>query len=167
MFGQETNEVGQGLVKFKQFIIDNNIVGTSAGVCVALAAKDGIEALVGDIIIPILVMLLHALRIDGLSKFLPVNGSASLNVTDFVKQMVTFILIIFISFIFVQFAFGYLLGVTTTVKEDNSKSNANATDIGLNADAVKASTISNTDGKSSSKAGFGNFFDMNDSLSGW
>jgi large-conductance mechanosensitive channel len=171
MFGQETNEVGQGLVKFKQFIIDNNIVGTSAGVCVALAAKDGIEALVGDIIIPILVMLLHALRIDGLSKFLPVNGSAALNVTDFVKQMVTFILIIFISFIFVQFAFGYLLGVTTTVKEDksnaNANANANATDIGLNADAVKASTISNTDGKSLSKAGFGNFFDMNDSLSGW
>ena len=163
MFGQEKNEVGQGLMKFKQFIIDNNIVGTSAGVCVALAAKDGIEALVGDIIIPILIMLLHALRIDGLSKFLPVNGSASLNVTDFVKQMVTFILIIFISFIFVQFAFGYLLGVTTTVKEDNS----NAVDVGLNADAVKAATISNTDGKSSSKAGFGNFFDMNDSLSGW
>jgi large-conductance mechanosensitive channel len=165
MFGQEKNEVGQGLMKFKQFIIDNNIVGTSAGVCVALAAKDGIEALVGDIIIPILIMLLHALRIDGLSKFLPVNGSASLNVTDFVKQMVTFILIIFISFIFVQFAFGYLLGVTTTVKEDNA--NSNAVDVGLNADAVKAATISNTDGKSSSKAGFGNFFDMNDSLSGW
>jgi large-conductance mechanosensitive channel len=167
MFGQETNEVGQGLIKFKQFIIDNNIVGTSAGVCVALAAKDGIEALVGDIIIPILVMLLHALRIDGLSKFLPVNGSAALNITDFVKQMVTFILIIFISFIFVQFAFGYLLGVTTTVKEDKSNANSNSADIGLNADAVKASTISNTDGKSSSKAGFGNFFDMNDSLSGW
>ncbi len=169
MFGQEKNEVGQGLMKFKQFIIDNNIVGTSAGVCVALAAKDGIEALVGDIIIPILIMLLHALRIDGLSKFLPVNGSAALNVTDFVKQMVTFILIIFISFIFVQFAFGYLLGVTTTVKEDNSNAtaNANSTDIGLNADAIKASTISDTNSKSSSKAGFGNFFDMNDSLSGW
>jgi large-conductance mechanosensitive channel len=169
MFGQEKNEVGQGLVKFKQFIIDNNIVGTSAGVCVALAAKDGIEALVGDIIIPILIMLLHALRIDGLSKFLPVNGSAALNVTDFVKQMVTFILIIFISFIFVQFAFGYLLGVNTTVKEDNANSNgnSNAVDVGLNADAVKASTISDTNGKSSSKAGFGNFFDMNDSLSGW
>ena len=169
MFGQEKNEVGQGLMKFKQFIIDNNIVGTSAGVCVALAAKDGIEALVGDIIIPILVMLLHALRIDGLSKFLPVNGNASLNVTDFVKQMVTFILIIIISFIFVQFAFGYLLGVNTTIKEDNSNPNPNpnSADVGLNADAVKAATISNTDGKSSSKAGFGNFFDMNDSLSGW
>ena len=162
-------EQRQGLTKFKQFIIDNNIVGTSAGVCVALAAKDGIEALVGDIIIPILVMLLHALRIDGLSKFLPVNGSASLNITDFVKQMVTFILIIIISFIFVQFAFGYLLGVNTTIKEDisNSNSNSNSTDIGLNADAVKTATASETDSKSVPKVGFGNFFDINDPLPNW
>ena len=158
-------EQGQGLTKFKQFIIDNNIVGTSAGVCVALAAKDGIEALVGDIIIPILVMLLHALRIDGLSKFLPVNGSASLNVTDFVKQMVTFILIIIISFIFVQFAFGYLLGVNTTIKEDIS--NSNSTDIGLNADAVKTATASETKSVPIPKTGFGNFFDINDPLPGW
>lgn len=162
---------GQELTKFKQFIVDNNIVGTSAGVCVALAAKDGIEALVGDIIIPILVMLLHALRIDGLSKFLPVNGSASLNVTDFVKQMVTFILIIIISFIFVQFAFGYLLGVNTTIKEDisnsNSNLNSNATDIGLNADAVKTATASETKSVPIPKVGFGNFFDINDPLPGW
>jgi len=160
-------EQGQGLTKFKQFIVDNNIVGTSAGVCVALAAKDGIEALVGDIIIPILVMLLHALRIDGLSKFLPVNGNASLNVTDFVKQMVTFILIIIISFIFVQFAFGYLLGVNTTIKEDISNSNSNSTDIGLNVDAVKTATASETKSVPIPKTGFGNFFDINDPLPGW
>ena len=85
-----------GLAKLKQFIVDNNIVGTSAGVCVALAAKDGIEALVGDIIIPLIIMLLHALRIDGLSKFLPVNGHSQLNITDFFKQMIKFILIIII-----------------------------------------------------------------------
>jgi len=158
---------GQELTKFKQFIVDNNIVGTSAGVCVALAAKDGIEALVGDIIIPILVMLLHALRIDGLSKFLPVNGHTQLNITDFVKQMVTFILIIIISFIFVQFAFGYLLGVNTTIKEDISNSNSNSTDIGLNADAVKTATASETKSVPIPKTGFGNFFDINDPLPGW
>jgi len=158
---------GQELTKFKQFIVDNNIVGTSAGVCVALAAKDGIEALVGDIIIPLLVMLLHALRIDSLSKFLPVNGHTQLNITDFVKQMVTFILIIIISFIFVQFAFGYLLGVNTTIKEDISNSNSNSTDIGLNADAVKTATASETKSVPIPKTGFGNFFDINDPLPGW
>lgn len=160
---------GAGLAKFKQFIIDNNIVGTSAGVCVALAAKDGIEALVGDVIIPLIIMLLHALRIDSLSKFLPVNGHTQLNITDFVKQMVTFILIIIISFIFVQFAFGYLLGVNTTIKEDSS----NAADIGLNADAIKTATAAGSSSGSGSgsgilpKVGFGNFFDINEPFQNW
>ena len=158
-----------GLDQLKKFIVDNNIVGTSAGVCVALAAKDGIEALVGDVIIPLIIMLLHALRIDSLSKFLPVNGHTQLNITDFVKQMITFILIIIISFIFVQFAFGYLLGVNTTIKEDAS----NATDIGLNADAIKAATAAGSSSESGSgsgvlpKVGFGNFFDINEPFQNW
>jgi|688.fasta_scaffold868007_1 large-conductance mechanosensitive channel len=152
-----------GLAKLKQFIVDNNIVGTSAGVCVALAAKDGIEALVGDIIIPLIIMLLHALRIDGLSKFLPVNGHSQLNITDFVKQMITFILIIIISFIFVQFAFGYLLGVNTTVKDNSANSaNSNAADTGLNADAVKSATMAGNSSNPSPKEKFGNYFDIND-----
>jgi len=116
MSSVSTNE----LAKLKQFIVDNNIVGTSAGVCVALAAKDGIQSLVGDIIIPIIIMLLHALHIESLSKFLPVNGSDKLNIPDFVKQMVTFILIIIISFVFVQFAFGYLLGIDSSNKDSSS-----------------------------------------------
>jgi len=171
MQGTIQSKEGAGLAKFKQFIIDNNIVGTSAGVCVALAAKDGIEALVGDVIIPLIIMLLHALRIDSLSKFLPVNGHTELNITDFVKQMITFILIIIISFIFVQFAFGYLLGVNTTIKEDATNSNENNADIGLNADAVKAATTSENATKAGSgvipKIGFGNFFDMNEPFQNW
>ena len=50
---------GNEISKLKQFIVDNNIVGTSAGVCIALATKDGIQSLVGDIIIPSIVILLH------------------------------------------------------------------------------------------------------------
>jgi len=117
--------IGNGMGALKRFIIDNNIVGTSAGVCIALAAKDGIQSLVGDIIIPTIVMLLKALHIDFLTKFLPVTGKSQLNVTDFVKQMITFILIIVISFIFVKFAFGYLLGVTYTNNGNNGNGNNN------------------------------------------
>jgi len=50
-----TNNIGQnaivlnsGLSQIKKFIIDNNIVGTSAGVGVGLAAKDAIQSLVND-----------------------------------------------------------------------------------------------------------------------
>ena len=105
---------------FKKFIVDNNIVGTSAGVCVALAAKDGIQSFVGDIIIPAIVLLLHTLRIDMLSKYLPINGGSQFNVESFAKQFITFILIIIISFLFVKFTFGYLLGIESKSKETNT-----------------------------------------------
>jgi large-conductance mechanosensitive channel len=124
-----------GMGDLKQFIIDNNIVGTSAGVCVALAAKDGIQSLVGDVIIPAIVLFLHALHIDFLTKYLPVTGKTQINVTDFIKQFVTFILIIIISFVFVKVAFGYLLGVGYT---KSSQTGSSATQAALDAKTVGA-----------------------------
>lgn len=106
--------------ELKKFVIENNIVGTSAGVCVALAAKDGIQSLVGDIIMPSIVIFLHALRIDGITKILPVEGHTTLNIANFIKEMVTFILIIVLSFLFVKVAFEYLLGIDNAKKETTS-----------------------------------------------
>ena len=117
-----TNEMSD----LKKFIIDNNIVGTSAGVCIALAAKDGIQSLVGDVIIPAIVIILRMLHIDMLTKYLPVNGKTEFKITDFIKQMVTFVLIIIISFIFVKFAFGYLLGVNYVKTDTNNNATASA-----------------------------------------
>jgi large-conductance mechanosensitive channel len=119
------SEIKNGMSNLKQFIADNNIVGTSAGVCVALAAKDVIQSLVGDIIIPTVIILLHTLHIDGLAKYLPAK-STHLNITDFIKQMITFFLIIIITFVFIKFAFGYLLGVDikkTPEKQPEKNSN--------------------------------------------
>ena len=142
-----------GIGDLKQFIIDNNIVGPSAGVCVALAAKDGIQSLVGDVIIPTIVMFLHALHIDFLTKYLPVNGKVQINITDFVKQFVTFILIIIISFVFVKIAFGYLLGVGYTKSSQNG---ATATQAALDAKTVGAVVGASS---SSSKEKFANIYD--------
>jgi large-conductance mechanosensitive channel len=141
--------LSNGMGDLKQFIVDNNIVGTSAGVCVALAAKDGIQSLVGDVIIPGIVILLHALHIDFLTKYLPVSGKAQINITDFIKQMVTFILIIIISFVFVKFAFGYLLGVKYTKTPANTGANTGAMD------AATAASASSSSGKEK----FGNIYD--------
>jgi large-conductance mechanosensitive channel len=150
------NRLSSGVGDLKKFIVDNNIVGTSAGVCVALAAKDGIQSLVGDIIIPAIVMLLHALHIDFLTKYLPVNGKVQINITDFIKQMVTFILIIIISFVFVKVAFGYLLGVSYT-KSSPSGSSSDATE--ATQAALDAKTVGAVVGSSSSgKEKFGNIY---------
>ena len=102
------------VVQLRKFVVDNNIVGTSAGVCIALATKEGIQSLVQDIIIPAIVILLHSLHVDWLTKILPIHGKSPLNVLNFINQLVTWFLIIIISFIFVKFSFEYLLGVTNT-----------------------------------------------------
>ena len=74
-----------------------------------------------------MVILLHSLHIDSLTKILPIHGKAQLNIMDFLKQFITWILIIVISFIFVKVAFEYLLGIsnnkngTTNVKIDDKK----------------------------------------------
>jgi large-conductance mechanosensitive channel len=121
------------VVQLRKFVVDNNIVGTSAGVCIALATKEGIQSLVQDVIIPSIVLLLHNLHIDWLTKILPVHGKSQLNVLNFVNQLITWILIIIISFVFVKFAFEYLLGVTNskntppakTESSDKSKTDFN------------------------------------------
>ena len=106
--------VNQEVGDFKNFIMDNNIVRTSAGVCIALAAKDAIQSLVSDIIIPIIAAVFTSTKIEFLTQFLPETDKTNFDPTNFVKQVVTFILVIIISFIFVKFAFGYLLGVSYT-----------------------------------------------------
>ena len=99
------------LDELKKFIIDNNIVGTSAGVCIALAVKDGIQSMVGDIIIPGILILISSLHIDFLKKYLPDNGKSTLEVASFIKNMITFVLVVIVSFLFVKLAFEYLLNV--------------------------------------------------------
>jgi len=106
------------LDELKKFIIDNNIVGTSAGVCIALAVKDGIQSMVGDIIIPGMLILLKSLHIDFLKKYLPENGKSNLEIASFIKNMITFVLVVIVSFIFVKLAFEYLLNVQIPSKSD-------------------------------------------------
>ncbi len=113
------------VAQLKQFIVSNNIVGTSAGVCIALATKDSIQSLISDIIVPSFVALLRTLNIPSLAKYLPVGKQ--LNVGNFIKQLITFILIIIISFAFVKVAFGYLLGVGTATPTNARATNARAT----------------------------------------
>ncbi len=109
------------LDQLKKFIVDNNIVGTSAGVCIGFAAKDAIQSMVGDVIVPAALVSLRKLHIDFLKKYLPETSKNSVDLSSFIKQMVSFILIIIVSFIFVKLAFEYLLNVDTTTPTSGDK----------------------------------------------
>ena len=102
--------------QFKKFIADNGIIGTCAGVIIALVTKDLILSLVGDIIIPLFIFIFLKLNIKSLNNILP--GKSSFDFTNFLKQLLSWIITMFVTFIFIKTAFESILGVPAEKKEE-------------------------------------------------
>ena len=98
--------------ELKKFILDNGIIGTAAGVSIALVTKDVIQSLVGDIIIPGICIILINLNFKYLTSCLP--GTTQLDITHFIKQFISWIFVIIITFLFIKIAFNNLLGIKST-----------------------------------------------------
>ena len=70
----------------KKFILSNNIIGTSAGVCIALAAKDSIQSMVNNLIVPLILIFIQKLNISYLKNYLPIGGTSNLDISLFIKR---------------------------------------------------------------------------------
>jgi large-conductance mechanosensitive channel len=105
--------------KFKdqltQFILENGVISTTAGVSIALVTKDVIQSLVGDIIIPSIIFILTALHIKSLTDILP--GKKMIDLTNFLKNFITWILVVIITFIFITITFQQILGAQKPVND--------------------------------------------------
>ena len=101
--------------QLKRFILDNGVIGTAAGVSIALVTKDIIQSFVGDIIIPSFIFVLSSLQIKGLTEMLP--GKKMLDLTNFFKQLISWVLVIVITYLFITFTFQVLLGIQITKEE--------------------------------------------------
>ena len=95
--------------QFKKFIIDNGVIGTCAGVIIALVTKDLILSLVGDIIIPVFIILFLKLNIKSLTAILP--GKSSFDFTSFFKNLISWFITMVVTFFFIQTTFELLLGI--------------------------------------------------------
>jgi large-conductance mechanosensitive channel len=105
--------------ELKKFIVDNGVIGTAAGVSIALSTKDIIQSFVGDIIIPSFIFLLTSLNITKLTNMLP--EKSTVNLTSFIKQLISWTLVIIITYLFITIAFKILLGVNTELPPKNKK----------------------------------------------
>jgi large-conductance mechanosensitive channel len=101
--------------ELNKFILDNGIIGSVAGVSIALVTKEAIQSLVGDIVMPIIIILLLKLNVKSLTKILP--GKSDINIRNFIKIFITWILVIVVTFVFIKFTFAKLLGVNVTKQE--------------------------------------------------
>ena len=101
------------------FIVENKLMTYSAGVAIGLVSKDLILSLVQDIIIPGILLLFIKLKFDFMTKILPhKDKKIQINYINFIGCVITWILALFCTFIFVQYTFVNLLGVKTNVKSD-------------------------------------------------
>lgn len=135
-----TNITSDGQIfkdKLKQFIVSNNVIGTTAGVSIGIVTKDLIVSLVGDIIIPGIILLCFRLNIKSLTKILP--GKSSFDFTNFFKQVISWIFIIIITFVFITYAFEGLLGINSSSSKPSSAAIAAA---GINKSSAKESFFS-------------------------
>ena len=101
--------------QLNKFIIENNIIGTSVGVGIGLATKDVIHSFVGDILFPAFYLLVSKLNINYFGNN---KNKNVVNYAIFLKQFITWLVIIVVTFIFVQISFKIILGVNTLKKND-------------------------------------------------
>lgn len=109
------------------FIVENKLMTYSAGVVIGLVSKDLILSLVQDIVIPGILLLFIKLKFDFMTKILPhKDKKVQINYINFVGCVITWILALFCTFIFVQYTFVNLLGIkkdsSAPIKSDNTQS---------------------------------------------
>ena len=103
--------------ELKKFIVDNGVVGTAAGVSIALVTKDVIQSFVGDIILPSFYFVLASLHITKVTNMLP--GKHFIDLTNFMKQFITWLLVIIITYLFITITFQSLLGIDREPVKEN------------------------------------------------
>jgi large-conductance mechanosensitive channel len=103
----------------KKFIVDNGIIGTMAGVAIALYTKDLILSFSGDIVIPLMNKLLLKLNIKSLTAILP--HKVKFNMVLFFQNLISWFLGVLITYIFIQFTVNYLFGISGTEKDTDKK----------------------------------------------
>ena len=100
--------------EIQQFIIDNNIIGTMAGVAIALYTKDLILSFSSDIVVPLINKLLLKLNIKSLTAILP--HKVKLNITVFLQNLISWFLGVLITYIFIQYTVKKIFGISETDK---------------------------------------------------
>lgn len=109
------------IIQLKKFVVDNNIVGAISGISIGLFFKNIVTSLVGDIFIPAIILLFTTMNIKYFDKVFSSRKEHQFNFTNFFKQLISFLLGVFVTFLFVNAAFKYLIGDVKTPVRDKSK----------------------------------------------
>uniref|UniRef100_A0A6C0H9Y7 Uncharacterized protein n=1 Tax=viral metagenome TaxID=1070528 RepID=A0A6C0H9Y7_9ZZZZ len=110
----------QNFEDFKKFILENGIIATTAGVTIGIASKDLVLSLSGDILLPTIIILLYWLNFKSLKHYLP-SGKTKIDLENFLKNLLTWVIVVISTFVFVKITFNYFLGIETKEFENKGK----------------------------------------------
>ena len=102
------------IIQLKKFIVDNSIVGAISGIALGLFFTNLVTSLVGDVFIPAIVLLFTTMNINYFDKVFASKKEHQFNFTNFLKQLISFLLGVFVTFFFINSAFKYLIGTDNT-----------------------------------------------------
>jgi len=103
----------------KIFIISENIIGTMAGVTIAIAAGNMIQSFVKEIIFP---SIYYFLKYKKLGDFSPIDAA---HISKFGKEFITFTFVVIITFIFIKYILELFLNMRGDVKQKRSSTMSN------------------------------------------
>lgn len=89
--------------EFKKFAVKGNVIDLAVGVIIGTAFGKIVSSFVNDIFMPPIGVILQNVNLKNLKIPLSRDGSASLNYGSFFQNVVEFLIIAFIVFIFVKF----------------------------------------------------------------
>ena len=97
---------------FKDFVAQNGIVATTAGITIGFATATFVKSLVADVVMPVIFMILvkSTGKASFFSKFL---SDKEFLFTNFVSEFITWILIVLTAWIVLAVAFKYLSSATS------------------------------------------------------
>ena len=89
--------------EIRTFVIQNNILGFSIAMIMALTLKDFVSTFIGNFVVPAINLMLIQLQIKSLTKFLP--GNEMIELSPVIKSFLTVFLTFLIIFITVTMFF--------------------------------------------------------------
>jgi large-conductance mechanosensitive channel len=98
----------------KSFIFNNNILGTMSAVTIAFSTGTMIRSLTGELILPSIYSIFNS-STEGF------KGLTGLNVSNFMKEFISWLIVILITFVFIDYILKKFIWTPDTKKEEPKK----------------------------------------------
>jgi large-conductance mechanosensitive channel len=85
----------------RDFFVKNNLLPAMASVSIGLVSSDFIKSLVGDVIFPLIVLLLRSTNIKTLQ--IPLTNNTKFDFLKFFRSLVSLVVIIYTTYFFISY----------------------------------------------------------------